>query len=320
MLRISLICDGKAGDLAQLRGLAEALHAIAACETTFHTIAPRALYALLMPYGPPDPRDEACYVPPFPDMAIGSGRRAVAYLRAIKKRYPQSFIAFLKDPRYARDEFDFLWLPSHDRADGPNMFKTATSPHGLSAEALAQARLNAAHRFPTQGKPRAVVLLGGPTKGWDYPLSLGQQLAQKLKLSAQIYELMILPSRRTPEAFLHALAHELEGHASYVWDRISDNPYRELMASADVIVAPGDSHNMVSEALATGGQVFIFAPQGANPKLDAFRAEIITQGHARMFNELPAPADITKREPYDATRLIAQALMRAFNSRAASRG
>lgn len=320
MLRISLICDGKAGDLVQLRGIAEAINAIEPCEATFHTVAPRALYTLFMPYGPPDPRDGACFAPPFPDIAIGSGRRAVAYLRAIKKHHPQSFIAFLKDPRHARAEFDFLWMPTHDRAEGRNIFKTATSPHGLSEAALAEARAVAAQSFPSQGKPRALVLLGGPTKGFDYPASLAQELAQKLKASARDYEVMIVPSRRTPDVFMQALTTALDGAASYVWDRVSDNPYRELMATADVIIAPGDSHNMVSEALATGAQVFVFAPQGSNAKLNAFRDEVIAQGLAQIFTALPAPSQIKKHPAYDATQLIAQALMQGFNSRAASRG
>ena len=320
MLRISLICDGKAGDLAQLRGIADAINAIEPCDATFHTIAPRKLYAAFMPYGPVDPRDGACLAPPFPDIAIGSGRRAVAYVRAIKKRHPQSFIAFLKDPRFARGEFDFLWLPTHDRADGANIFKTATSPHGLSEQALAEARTSAAKRFPSQGKPRVLVLLGGPTKGYDYPASLAQELAERLKASAHEYELMVVPSRRTPDLFMQALTEALDGAASYIWDRVSENPYRELMATANVIIAPGDSHNMVSEALATEAQVFIFAPRGANTKLDAFRNEVLAQGLAKMFDELPAPAQLTCRQPYDATLIIAHALMQAFNSRAASHG
>jgi mitochondrial fission protein ELM1 len=319
MLRISLICDGKAGDLAQLRGIADALNKITPCEPVFHTIAPRPIYALLMPYGPPDPCDAACYSPPWPDIAIGSGRRAVAYLRALKKHHPQSFIAFLKDPRYARDDFDFIWLPTHDRADGKTIFRTATSPHGLSETALAQARQSATTRFPTCNKPRALVLLGGPTKGYDYPSALAQSLAQMLKTSASSYELMIVPSRRTPEAFLKDLTNALGHSASYVWDRNSDNPYRDLMASADVIIAPGDSHNMVSEALATTASVFVFAPQGSNRKLDHFKTELMAQGLAQPFQGLPEPAQIIRRAPYDATSLIAQALMQAFNSRAASR-
>ena len=320
MLRISLISDGKAGDLVQLRGIADALAQKAPCEITSHVVTPRALYALLMPYGPPDPRDSACISAPWPDIAIGSGRRAVASLRALKKRHPQTFIAFLKDPRFARDEFDFLWLPTHDRAQSRNMFKTATSPHGLSEAALNEARAEAATRFPSQGKPRALVLLGGPTKGYAYTSALAQQLAALLKPSARDYELMIVPSRRTPDDFLTTLISALGDAASYVWDRVSDNPYRQLMATADIIIAPGDSHNMVSEALAPGAQVFVFEPVGTNRKLDDFRAELMQQGLVQTFRGLPDASTLTKRAPYDATQLIADALLKSFNSRDASRG
>jgi mitochondrial fission protein ELM1 len=235
----------------------------------------------------------------------------------LKKRHPQTFIAFLKDPRFARDEFDFLWLPTHDRAQSDNMFKTATSPHGLSPAVLDEARAEAATRFPFQSKPRALVLLGGPTKGYDYTSALADRLSNMLTPSSHDYELMIVPSRRTPDAFIAALTAALGDAATYVWDRVSDNPYRQLMATADVIIAPGDSHNMASEALAPGAQVFVFEPEGTNRKLDYFRAELIKQGLAQIFTGLPSASALQKHAPYDATRLIADAMMESFNSRGA---
>lgn len=77
---------------------------------------------------------------------IASGRRAVPYLRAIRKASKgRTFTAFLKDPRTGHDTADFIWVPDYDDLRGPNVFTTLTAPHQVTA-----ARLAAARRSPTR--------------------------------------------------------------------------------------------------------------------------------------------------------------------------
>ncbi|WP_353187005.1 ELM1/GtrOC1 family putative glycosyltransferase, partial [Bosea sp. (in: a-proteobacteria)] len=98
---IWVLTDGKAGDESQCLGVAERL----GVEPEIRRVAPRKPFAWLMPRGPIDPREApdrpgSPIRPPFPDIAIASGRRAVAYLRALEKASNgRSFTVFLKDPR-----------------------------------------------------------------------------------------------------------------------------------------------------------------------------------------------------------------------------
>ncbi len=120
-----LVTDGKAGDLAPCRGLAEALGST----PVERRIAPRPPFSWLAPRGPADPRERAL-IPPWPNLAIATGRRAVPALRAIKRRSGNdTFTVFLRDPRIGTRAADLIWVPAHDRLRGANVIVTEAGPH-----------------------------------------------------------------------------------------------------------------------------------------------------------------------------------------------
>jgi mitochondrial fission protein ELM1 len=81
-----VLTDGKAGDELQCVAITEAL----GLEPEIRRVQPRAPFSWAMPWGPIDPRERpgthnSPLAPPFPDVAVGSGRRAVPYLRFLKR-------------------------------------------------------------------------------------------------------------------------------------------------------------------------------------------------------------------------------------------
>ena len=96
-----VLTDGKAGDEQPCLGVAEAL----GLDPEIRRVAPRPPFTWLMPWGPDRParapgRPGLPIAPPFPDLLIGSGRRAVPYLRYVKRASGgRTFTVFLKDPR-----------------------------------------------------------------------------------------------------------------------------------------------------------------------------------------------------------------------------
>src|SRR3954471_3337626 len=107
---ILVLSDGKAGDRNQCLGVAEAVVRLIGGGHVEKTVAPRAPFSWLMPWGPPDPRDGGVLEPPYPGVAIASGRRVVASLRALKSRNPQCLTVFLKDPRTGTGAADLIWV------------------------------------------------------------------------------------------------------------------------------------------------------------------------------------------------------------------
>ena len=101
-----VLTDGKAGDELQCLGVAERLGGV----PDIRRVKPRRPWTWLMPRGPIDPREApdrqaSPLRPPFPDIAIASGRRAVAYLRALKQASNgATYTVFLKDHRHRRPD------------------------------------------------------------------------------------------------------------------------------------------------------------------------------------------------------------------------
>ena len=72
------------------------------------------------------------------------------------------------------------------------------------------------------------------------------------------------------------------------------------------IIVTGDSHNMVSETLASSAAVYIYCPSGLSAKLSWFVGQVVTQGFGRLLDD---SAPQYARTPLDATpEIIAQIL------------
>ena len=216
--------------------------------------------------------------PPFPDVVISSGRRTLPYLKAIKKASGDKTITVcLKDPKTGTSAADVIWVPVHDRLRGKNVIATLTSPHPLSQELLADARVEAEKKFTDYPKKRIGLILGGNTRGVTWDTDTCADLDRKLSnISPDGHSILAVASRRTPPQLEETVKQVLKNHTLFYSSGTdeSDNPYRQVLSVADVLIVTGDSHNMVSEALATGTPVYVFRPQGLKQKLHQFLADL----------------------------------------------
>jgi uncharacterized protein len=311
-----IITDGKAGDLVQCQGVAEAM-GLAAEERVVH---PRAPWVWAMPWGPVDPaeapgRAGGPLARPFPDIAFASGRRTVAYLRALKKASGgRTFTVFLKDPRTGTGAADFIWVPEHDRLRGGNVLATLTSPHRVSPRRLAEARARAHLVLPPLPSPKVALLLGGDSLHFAFSDADRALFVNHVRaLASSGAGLMATASRRSPPALAKAVRDVVEAAGGYFWDGTGENPYVAMLAMADAVVVTADSVNMIGEACATGRPVLIFQPgerrKGSARKLKSFIASLIDHGAVRWFQgHLESYAYVS----IDSTTVVADAIMAAF--------
>ena len=281
-----VLSDGKAGDELQALSVAEALGL--APET--RRVAPKAPFTWFMPWGPIDPRERpgahaSPIAPPFPDLLIGSGRRAVPYLRFVKRASGgRTYTVFLKDPRTGPKAADFIWAPEYDRIRGPNVLTTLTSPHRISPERLAAARAKPDPRLAPLPHPRVAVLAGGDSRHHRFTeADIARFVEQLTALAETGVRLMITVSRRTPPALRDALIELARKRGGFFWDGTGENPYVPLLALADAVVATADSFNMIGEAAATGAPILVFEPTGGHPKLRVFLDRLAAQGIVHPF-------------------------------------
>lgn len=331
-MRIWVLTDGKAGDLQPCLGIAGRLADMMQGEQLKVTIEervvkPTAPWVWLMPYGQINPfakqnTSDDPLRPPYPDVAIASGRRTVAYLRSLKRRAPNCLTVFLKDPKTGTGAADLIWVPGHDRLRGSNVLVSDTGPHRISQTLLQEKRAEPFAQIADLPHPRLTILLGGPARKTVYGPDDVSDLVKYLEpLAAQAGSLLITGSRRTPQNWLEALAHLTRSKPGIVWTPASKtaNPYLDFLANADALVVTGDSHNMISEALATGVPVYLFAPKQLSPKLTAFLKAVYAHKLALPLDKTNSQTLVlTPQEPIDSSATIAEEIRRKLNARQAT--
>jgi mitochondrial fission protein ELM1 len=308
-----VLTDGKAGDELQALSVAQAL----GLEPEIRRVDPKAPFVWAMPWGPIDPRERpdvpgSPLAPPFPDILIASGRRAVSYLRFVKKASGgRTYTVFLKDPRMGPKIADFIWSPDYDRLRGPNVLTTLTPPHRVSARRIAEARANPDPRLARLPHPRVAVLVGGNSRHHRFEESdVARLVAHLTSLAETGAGLMMTASRRTPPPLRKALAALARKHAGFVWDGSGENPYVALLGLADFIVATADSFNMIGEAAVTGRPVLVFEPSGGHPKLDVYMNSLKAHGVVHAFE---GRLEGQPYQPLNSTPQIADAIARGFS-------
>ncbi|MBV6657177.1 MAG: mitochondrial fission ELM1 family protein, partial [Devosiaceae bacterium] len=246
-----------------------------------------------------------------PSCVIASGRRTLPYLARLKAKWGAATVTvFLKDPRTGNKAADRIWVPSHDRLRGPNVLATPTSPHRFTPETRDKAgRELEARLLATHPKPWLGVLLGGATGPVTYEAETQARLLSALKTAApREGSVLLTPSRRTPAALLSAIEAALPN--AWIWrDDETPNPYAGMLGACDGFLVTGDSHNMVSEVLATDKHVMVFRPKGLQRKFERFLDGMEAEGAIAEPGPLEAAV---RRTPIDATPQIAAFVLAAI--------
>ena len=280
-----VISDGAAGNERQAEALAHALglnpRVIRLClRHPWDWLAPRlrlaARHAMHDSYGLP-------IAPPWPDIAIGCGRRAALLTRCLREwSAGRCFSVQILDPRIAPDQFDAVVVPQHDRLHGTNVIETLGSLNAIDDAWLEQGRA----QFPSLAnlpRPRTAVLIGASTSAVKLDDAWFEALLQALeqRQRAEGGSFLVTTSRRTPAQRVAHLRRSFSRWPGIFWaaSDAGENPYPGLLAWADRIIVSPDSVNMICEACATGKPVHAFAAQALGGKLSALHEALARSGH-----------------------------------------
>lgn len=313
-----IITDGKAGMDVQAKGVAEAL----GLTYTMKTIAPRGLFRALAPWGPVAPSERfgasaSAFAPPWPDIAIATGRLSIPYIRALRsKSAGATFTVVLQDPKTGPGTADLIWVGAHDRRRGDNVITTVTSPHGFSPERLAALRAKPPDAIAALPKPRIAVILGGDNAVYSFTPDDDDRLAASLTSLAGLGAgFMITPSRRTPARLIARIEAATKGAPRILWDGTGANPYPDFLANADSLIVTADSVNMAGEAAATGRPVYIFAPSGGSDKFSRFHQALEAHGATRPLPRHFTALNQWSYEPLDSAAIISAEIERRWTTR-----
>ena len=316
-----VVTDGKPGMENQCLGLAEAL----GLTPVVKRVQLRSPWRQLSPYlrvgnrfaaGPEgDPIE-----PPWPDLLIGTGRKAIAPSLAVRKASGgRTYTVQIQDPMISPRHFDMVVVPRHDRLRGPNVLVTRGALHRVTPRILAEAAQRHAARLAHLPHPRVAVLIGGNNGVYALTPTIMGEVASTLADLARQHGagLMVTPSRRTGadnEAILRARLRDLPAE---VWDGTGENPYFAYLGLADVVVVTCDSVSMTSEACSTGKPVYVIELEGGSPKFRAFHDGLYQDGITRRFT---GELERWTYTPMDETRIVADALRDRLAAHRSARG
>jgi len=324
-----IITDGKAGMEVQVLGVAQALEA----DFEIKRVHPRGLWRLLAPWGPIDPQERfgragSQFAPPWPDIALATGRLSIPALRAVRKASPKTYTVIIQDPRTGAGSADLIAVPAHDMLRGENVIQTLTAPHGFSQDRLAQLRRKLPKEIAALPEPRVAVVLGGPNSIYPFreedSARLGGALASMATLGASF---LITASRRTPPHALNAVLEATQNSQRIVWDGKASsnseaigqtetpNPYEAWLAHADMFVVTADSINMTGEACASGKPVYVFEPNGGSAKFSRFHESLRRYGATRILPDSFSQLEKWTYAPLDSASQIAVEIKKRWHGK-----
>lgn len=245
--------------------------------------------------------------PPWPDLLMTAGRKAVAASRFIKKQSGgQTFTLHLQDPKCDPADFDLVAVPRHDDLRASNVIVTESAPNRLSDTRLKTALKEFSH-FGNYPAPRIAVLIGGASKTHNMSdAGLDRLITQLQSLKASLF---VTVSRRTEPAHQEKLQAALHDENILFWDGTPPNPYHGMLAWADMILVTADSVSMISDACTTGKPTFMIPMEArkknGSKRFDRFHQNLINLGCLRHFDGNPTPYSY---EPLHDAQKIAHAL------------
>lgn len=285
--RCWVVTPGHAGMENQAVALAEAV----GLPFVVKRVRPRQPWTWLPPGWWPAPlqalgSDSDAIAPPWPELLISCGRRAVPYSLHVREASGgASKTVHIQNPQTGIAGFDLIVPPAHDHLKGPNVFETVGSLHRVTRALLDREAEKFTKQLAHLPRPLITVLIGGTNSYYRLTPAVLEQLAGQLADLAKQggYGLAVTPSRRTGEANIKALTAALADAPAVIWDFEGDNPYFGYLGLADAIVVTCDSVNMVSEACATGKPVHVVELDGGSRKFDEFHGNMAARGFTRPF-------------------------------------
>lgn len=309
---IWLLTGHRTGDNAQVRALGELVVAKAAehlpCTPMLEEkpLAWSAVRALPNALLPPtlqvlSLQARARIKPPWPDLVIGVGRRAVPVARWIRQRNRAARIVWLGRPRAPLHWFDLLLTtPQYGLPeDAPNVVMLdlpPAQPPAADEEVLEHWQRQLAH-LP---RPWIGVLVGGARWPLLFDATDAARLGQAVEqLRAQAGGSWIIStSPRTGVRQARALHEALRqpGWFHYWRNGASAhdplrNPHQALLALADCFVVTADSASLLAEAVRSGKPVHIW-PMRRSPLVPRWRADAGIMRQLAASGLLSPPRDM----------------------------
>lgn len=294
---IRILSDGKRGHENQSLGLAEALqHRTGAQVETIRFAGTDSLWSRLRRATTRDSGTQ---------LLIAAGHRTHLPLLLAGRRTGASTVLIMR-PSLPVRLFDLCLIPQHDLNDAP------ASPHIIPT-------VGALNRIPEEAPPKqdhGLIMLGGPSKHFDWSNELVLDTVRTIVLSTPALHWTLGDSRRTPEGLLAKLRGldlplTITPHGDTGPDWLP-----ATLGTADTVWVTPDSTSMVYEALTARARVGLFPLTSNGTRLSRSMDQLIASRTVIQFRSWSpgAPLPEPSTPLHETSRCAAEVLTRLFRS------
>jgi len=192
------------------------------------------------------------------DIVISCGRKSVIPSIYLKKKFKNKIINIhIQEPKVLLNNFDFIVAPKHDGLTGNNVLTSKGAIHYLTNNELDENENYLKDKVDSQ-KKIATLIIGGPTKYYNYKTKVIDEIFQKVKNNflSNDYQLIVIPSMRTPQNIIDK-AKNFFGDNQIVIPNVDKKAYLSALKISDHIIVTCDSTSMISEAAITGKPIYV---------------------------------------------------------------
>ena len=267
-----LLTEGMHGMISQVEGLAKALN----INFTHRKVELKSFWNFI----PPSltPRSNISFkefeVPDF-DLIISCGKKSVIpsiYLKENSRK--EIYNIHIQDPKINFKLFDFIIAPEHDEISGSNVISTKGAIHYLNKSEIVSNSEYLKSLIKTDKRKIFSLILGGPTKYYEYSKENIEKIFNKLSnlIQKEDFQLVVIPSMRTPKNTIQ-FAKECFGEKHTIIEQVDKKAYLSALALSEFIVVTCDSSSMISEAALTGKPIYVanILPKRKDKRFQKFR-------------------------------------------------
>ncbi|AXI03106.1 ELM1/GtrOC1 family putative glycosyltransferase [Aquirhabdus parva] len=271
VMNIWHLSDGKAGHVAQARGLFVALErrdiTIHVEDISVKGISKFSLLLYWLSHGRLGQLPQSLMRLHEPDLIVGVGHATHWILILLQKCFPAAKSVVLMRPTLPANWFDYAIVPAHDYSDQ----NPSVPDHVLISKGVLNPLINE-HRHIAH---RHLILIGGASKRYDWSeaqlIKQINDLVSNLSQKDQAQTIILTTSRRTPDSFVSHLSQQNLPHLQIF--PVSETPQGwlfEQLQLAEIVWVTQDSGSMLFEALTAGCQVGLL-------KMPQIKKDTVTQ-------------------------------------------
>ena len=256
-LKTLLLTEGMHGMISQVEGMAKALNS----EYSHKIVRLNFPWKLVPPKFTPISEivlKDKIYLPEneTTDLIISCGRKSVIPSILLKKRNPKIFTIHIQNPKVSVKNFDAIIAPEHDNLSGANVYSSKGAIHYITESEINKAKPYLMDK--AKGKKIVTLILGGPNKYYNFDKYQLIKIFDVIKSNfiSKDYEVIVIPSMRTPKIIIELAMKEL-GACGHVVNSVDKQAYLSAYALATYVVVTCDSTSMISEAAISGKPVFV---------------------------------------------------------------